>query len=358
VNTVAGRASKAASPYPEAVKFYPLAARLGRPLLVLGGLIAIGYLLHRLGVRTIWEALRALSWRLPIVLLLSSSVAAVLDTLGWRLLLPDHHLPLTRLLRARLAGEALNLATPTASVGGEPLKAYLLRPQVPLAEGLASVVVDKTTVVAGQVVLLVFGLVLASFLLPRSSALLTAMQALCAVQIVAVTGFVLVQTLGVFGGGGRLLGRIGVGPAERYQEGLNAIDRLLKRFYREHRIRVVGSTLLHAAAWATGALEIYLFLLFLGLDRSPARSLVIEAFGAAIKFASFMVPASLGALEGGHVATFSALGLGGAMGLSYTLIRRMREALWVGIGLLWLPGLRNRPWLVDQPENFPTDGSA
>ena len=164
-----------------------------------------------------------------------------------------------------------------------------------------------------------------------------------------MSGFVLVQTLGVFGGGGRVLGRMGMGPAARYQEGLNALDRELRRFYRERRGRLLGSVLLHGAAWATGGLEIYLVLAFLGLAPSLITALVIEAFGAAVRFASFMIPASLGALEGGHVAIFGALGLGGAMGLSYTLIRRLREAVWAALGLLWLASLRARPWL-GEPE--------
>ena len=63
-------------------------------------------------------------------------------------------------------------------------------------------------------------------------------------------------------------------------------------------------------------------------------ALAIEAFATAIKFATFVIPGSLGALEGGNVAIFAALGLGGATGLSVTLLRRLREAAWVGIGML------------------------
>jgi uncharacterized membrane protein YbhN (UPF0104 family) len=105
--------------------------------------------------------------------------------------------------------------------------------------------------------------------------------------------------------------------------------------------------LLHGAAWAIGGLEIYLVLAFLDVGPSLITALVIEAFGAAVKFASFMIPASLGALEGGYIAVFSALGLGGALGLSYTLIRRLREAVWAALGLLWLASLRARPSLGD-----------
>ena len=40
-----------------------------------------------------------------------------------------------------------------------------------------------------------------------------------------------------------------------------------------------------------------------------------------------MIPGSLGALDGGYVAFFGAFGLAGALGLSYTLIRRLREVV-------------------------------
>ena len=71
--------------------------------------------------------------------------------------------------------------------------------------------------------------------------------------------------------------------------------------------------------------------------------MVIESFGAAVKFASFMVPGSLGALEGGNIAIFAAFGLGGAVGLSYTLIRRLREIAWVLVGLAFLRSTPSRP---------------
>jgi uncharacterized membrane protein YbhN (UPF0104 family) len=49
-----------------------------------------------------------------------------------------------------------------------------------------------------------------------------------------------------------------------------------------------------------------------------------------------MVPASLGALEGGYVAFFEAFGLGAAAGLSYVLVRRLREITWAVVGFLAL----------------------
>jgi hypothetical protein len=69
----------------------------------------------------------------------------------------------------------------------------------------------------------------------------------------------------------------------------------------------------------------------------------MESFGAAVKFASFMIPGSLGVLEGGNMAIFAAFGYGGAVGLSYTLVRRLREGTWAAAGLLALAALSARP---------------
>ncbi len=82
------------------------------------------------------------------------------------------------------------------------------------------------------------------------------------------------------------------------------------------------------------ALETYVILLCLGSPVSLELALIIEAIGTGVRFASFMVPAHIGVLEGGHVVTFVALGLSPAAGLSFMLVRRVREATWVGVGFL------------------------
>jgi uncharacterized protein (TIRG00374 family) len=310
-----------------------------RPLLVLIGLALVGYLVAQIGPAAIWSSFVTLGWRLPLVLAFPYALAAVVDTLAWRLLLPAP-VPFLLLLRARLAGEAVSLATPTMSVGGDPLKAYLLRPRVPLVQGFASVIADKTTVVSGQVLFLAAGLLGAFIAAPPAGRLLPVMTGLLAVEILAIGGFVLVQASGALGGGGRLLGRlgrrVGLATGERLQAGLGDLDRALAALYLRRRRRLVASAVVHAVAWATGGLEIYLVLSLLGTPAPLGIALVVESFASGVKFASFMVPASLGALEGGYVVFFEAFGLGAAAGLSYVLVRRLREITWVMVGFLAL----------------------
>ena len=314
-----------------------------RPLLLLAGAGFVLWLVWDLGATSVWEAFHTLGWRLAVLVLAPFSLAVVLDSLGWRILLAGHVVPFSVLVGARLAGEAVNLATPTASVGGEPLKAYLVREHVPLDEGLASVIVDKTTVVIGQALFLAVGLLIALALEPPR-ALLYAMTGLLAVEIVGVGGFALAQVAGVLGGsGGWLLDRLGLGGIERHREMLTRIDHGLGRLYRECRAEIAGSATLHALAWAVGGLEIYVILHLLGRPVTLGTALTLEAFGTAVKFAAFMIPGSLGALEGGNAAIFAGFGLGGALGLVATLVRRLREATWVLIGMAVLSAFKARP---------------
>jgi uncharacterized membrane protein YbhN (UPF0104 family) len=67
-----------------------------------------------------------------------------------------------------------------------------------------------------------------------------------------------------------------------------------------------------------------------------ATATVIEAVGSGVRFATFLVPGSLGMLEGANAGLFVALGLGAGTGLAFSLLRRARQVVWIGIGLLVL----------------------
>ena len=70
---------------------------------------------------------------------------------------------------------------------------------------------------------------------------------------------------------------------------------------------------------------------------------IIEALGTAVRFATFLVPASLGALEGGYVATFTALGLAPSAGIAFGLARRVRELVWIAVGFAAFAAIRPGP---------------
>jgi putative membrane protein len=329
--------------------------------LVRAGLFVLGALLLGLLVvynepAEIFSAIGRLSWRLGLLVTFPFVLVALLDTLGWRYAFRTDRVGFGTLLWVRLAGEAVNMATPTAAVGGEVVKAWLLRRHLPVDEGISSVIVAKTTITIAQGLFLLVGIVLA-WLTVLPTGLVQGMLWLLALEVVALTGFVLAQTRGMTGSITWLLRRIRV-PSGRLGAALTRVDEGLAMFYAREPGRLLLSIAFHFVAWMLGILEAYLMLRFLGVDVSLATAGVIEAFGTAIRFATFLIPASLGVLEGGYVATFGALGLGTTAGVAFALTRRVREITWIVVGLAVLTVARSTPAVEKDSSGCETWGAA
>jgi putative membrane protein len=328
--------------------------RWWRAALLSAGAALFALLVWEIGPRAIATSFTRLGWTLLIVLVFPFGVITTFDTLGWRYAFRRDRVSFWALARARMAGEAVNGTTPTGSVGGEAVKAWLIRDRVPFRESLPSVIVAKTTITIAQGLFLLFGIVVAWSTLGGEAAwLLQAMGALLGLEVLAVAGFVYAQVAGVLAGGGRMLERIGVvGPAHLGLP-LRRIDRALSLFYRRQRARLALSIGFHFLGWLTSAAETWFILWLLGVPVSPATAVIIEACGTAVRFVTFFVPAHLGVLEGGNVAVFLALGLDPAAGLSAILTRRVREAAWIGLGFVVLRAPARRlpaPVPVAEPE--------
>jgi len=310
-------------------------------LLALGTALCLT-LLWSIGLGPVFSALGMLSWRLPLVLCFPACLMVTCDTLGWRFAFPSDRVPFGALVSARLAGEALNISTPTASVGGEPVKAWLVRGYVPLSESLPSLVIAKTTITIGQALFLLLGIVVAWPLLPVGSHLLQRMQWLLVLECLGTAGFVAVQVFGGPRGFGWVLGRLGLLGSSDRRPMLDQVERAFANFYRRQPRRLGLSIGWHLAGWLLGVLESYCILHFLGFPVSLGLATVVDAFGAGVGFAAFFIPARLGAQEAGDVAVFTALGFGAPAGLAFSLVRRLREVLWAAVGFVALAVLSRR----------------
>jgi uncharacterized protein (TIRG00374 family) len=307
--------------------------RFLKPALLILGLAATAFFVHRIGVQPIAESLSRLAWWQLLVACLPFAVITAVDTLGWRFAFARDRASYARLFGARLVGEALNIITAVGSVGGEAVKAWLIRRDVGYDESVPAVVIAKTTTTIAQALFLAIGVLLAWALLPIDSRVLSGMLWLLIVEIVATAGFVAVQLAGLVGRAGRLLTWFGV--VER-AESADKLDAALRTFYREQWRRLALSTGFHLAGWLLGAVEAFVILRFLGVAAGPVQATVIEALGAGVRFATFLVPASLGAFEGANAASFEALGFGAGAGLAFSFVRRARQLVWVCIGIVVL----------------------
>lgn len=308
-------------------------------LAVLGLAVAVWFAQH-VGAVAIAEALGRLAWWHVPVVCLPFAVIAGADTLGWRFAFARDRASFARLYGARLAGEALNVVTVIGSVGGEAVKAWLIRRDVAYGESVPAVVIAKTTATIAQFLFLLAGAALAWAAPSTDGRVLAALVRLAALEALAVTGFVAVQVLGVVGRLGRTLATLGMIAGDTPARDLDAA---LRGFYCREGGRLFLSTACHLAGWLLGTLEVLVILACLGTPATLGDATVIEALGGGVRFATFLVPASLGALEGANAAAFEAMGFGAGAGLAFSLVRRARQLVWVAIGMLTLAAMGRRP---------------
>jgi len=312
--------------------------------LLVVGLLTLVLIVWHIGPGQIYDAAAQLGPVALLVLLIPSVIMYVVEAYGWKVTLGPSAkaIPFWRVLAIRTAGEVVNMTTPTAYVGGEPLKAYLLKKHhVPMVEGLASVIIAKTTMTIAEVLFILLGIALGVWLLGgNDSSGHTVAAALVSVGLLAfgTAAFVFVQRQGLFTWILGFLRKIGLKIAylEAREEKLRSLDRTILEFYRHNRSAFYASTGLFFLGWMAEALEVYVIVYYLGGPAMALSAISIGALSVFIKGGTFFIPGSLGTQDGGNVLLLSAFGYSDVTGITFALLRRFRELVWIGIGLLCL----------------------
>ena len=304
-------------------------------LLGFAGATLLTVLILREGAARVAAALAAASWAVPVVVAINIP-RMFSDGAAWLALVPRSDQP--RFLKAvwiRWVGGSINDFFPSARLGGDILTARLatIRGGLPLTLAAGVAIVNMTVSVAMRILvtiatlLLIAGVTgLANLYVPTFVAGLTA--------LIAVIGFYLVQRFGFF--------RLTTGAVSRVkilskwsvviQSGAN-FDDTVRRLYSRFPALLVCA-LFWITSWLIGCVETWVTLFALGVQTSFIVALIVETAGQSVRSVFFIVPAGLGIFEGGMVMICSLLGISGEVALALSLIRRAREALFSGPGLI------------------------
>ncbi len=266
------------------------------------------------------------------ILILSQEIVAhVLNAFGWRLTFTAEQaqtVPLAELVKLRIAGDAVNYLTPSATVAGEFTRTAMLNDSHRFEVRAASVLVAKCAQTLAQFLFAGAGLVLAFWTGALDIPTGRTAYLVGAGLVVAVAG----GWLGFRWFGRRSSRSPARSPADT---GFAAIVSVFRSFVVRYPGRCVLSTLLFLIGYAWGAFEAYWICHFIGLPVGVGVAFMIEALSVAVDSILFMVPAKIGTQEGGKAAVFAALGLPVASGLAFGVVRHIRELIWAVLGL-WL----------------------
>jgi glycosyltransferase 2 family protein len=296
------------------------------------------WILNELGWDTLGHYLLQVGWYWPL-LLLPYGVVNWLESWSWRYILvqPPGKITVWRLFWLRLGGESLNQLTPTACLGGEPFKAARLQADgVPLEVASASVVILKGILFLSLTLYIITGVALAPVFLPEAA---THMLLLCVAAVgLAAAGiiFVVVQGREPCGNSFRFLSRRGWVPHFlRGQEGfLGDLDTAMSQFYRQYPARAALAFSLFFLSWLLHSVEVYLIFWLLGHPISWGLAVCLDALAMLFTALGFFIPAAMGIQEGGNILLALGFKLGFDLGAAFSILRRIREAFWLCLGLV------------------------
>ena len=322
-------------------------------LLIIGCAILLA-LIYKVGPSTIYHHLSILKWKVLLIFLPYFLVFA-LDTLGWKYSFKDNKTTFRNLLVTRLAGESVNTIIPSATFAGEPLKAYFLkRHNISMVDGMASVVISRAIMTMSQILFVMIGVVFLLFKLNVSGSRLISSIAIILLGIPIIMLIIFIQRQGVFAFLLKLLRRfrIKIRYIEEREERLIELDKNIYQFYSHNKKKAFYSFVYYFLGWVAGLIEVFLILYLLNIPIDTVSAYIIESLSTAAKGVTSFIPGSVGGQEGGIIAIFVSLKLSASIALTFGILRRLRELIWTGAGLLVLSKLEwaiaESPTLEDQ----------
>lgn len=308
-------------------------------LLGLGLLI---YVIHRVGMQPLFDALLRIGFGFFIIIGLSG-LRHVLRTIAMRAAVPAEHRQITfrQAFAARLGGEAISFLTFTGPLLGEATKVALLRKRVPLTYGVPALVVDNLLYNLSVVFFILTGAVvmLMRYPLPPQVYIVLVVIAVIAASGILIAAFAAKKRVMLLTWIIDRMAQLRLSPKVilKRRHHIYHLESKVYDFYKHHPaaffVMIACNLLAHAASVA----EVFLALKMLGFETGVPQAYIIESLTKVINAVFAFVPGTIGVYEGGtEVILQKGLGFTPAAGLALALVRKAAIVSWTSVGLLVL----------------------
>jgi uncharacterized protein (TIRG00374 family) len=302
--------------------------------IIIGAAIFLIFL-YRVGLSSIADIFKNLSLFYFSVYFIISAVTFIPPVLRWQIILKGYgeKVPFLMLLRQTLASFPISYLTPAVRIGGEPLRAYMLKKEadIDLRKGSSSIIIDKFVELTGAVMFGAIGIILL-FFTPVSFLfkIVLALIILYAFYGLFLIYYRTIADRGSFSTVFTFFRLNKIKKIENFVHVLKDIEKKLKKFFVKNKKELLMSFFYYFIYGILIIFEFKFLLLSIGLDASLVTvilSLTVLGFVNLIP-----VPAALGFLEAGQTSLFHALTGKGEIGFVLSLIIRIRNLFFVAIG--------------------------
>lgn len=305
-------------------------------IIVLASLIAY---VRATDMQQVMDSMHRIGYRF-LVLLLVTFVSAMLATIGWKYCfgMAGNALSLRDLFFIRLVGETVGIVNPASALGGDAVKAILMRDRpVPQKTVLASLLISRVVMTITQVSLFLVALIVLYFKNDLAMRWPTTPLAIVFAILCSVPAIYFLMRRSWF----RDMLRptpFGAGLARRtakMRQKIGEVRLEITSFYRNHKRDLLLSALFFALHWISGALEFYFILMFLGVKATVVQALLVDMGVIFFKSAGAFIPGQIGVEEYGNKVMLAAIGAAGTeIWVTASILRRTRQLFWIVAGLV------------------------
>jgi putative ABC transport system permease protein len=306
------------------------------------GLGLLVYVINRVGLQPIFDALLRIGFFGFLILLAISGSRHVFRTIAMSAAVPREHrrFNFPQAFAARLGGEAISFLTFTGPLLGEATKVALLRKRVPLTYGVPALVVDNLLYNLSVVFFILSGACVMLFtysLPPLVYYSLVAIAVIAALGILAA-GLAAKRRIMLLTSVLDQMARLRLSPKVilKRRQHIYHIESKVYDFYKHHPGVFFGMIACDLLAHVSSVLEVYVTLHMLGYLPNVAQAYIIESLTKVINFVFAFVPGTIGVYEGGTEVVLQTLGFAAATGVTLALVRKAGTVFWTSIGLLVL----------------------
>jgi uncharacterized protein (TIRG00374 family) len=327
-------------------------------LLFLLGFAGFSYLIWRIGPARLLADARATGWLFAPLILLYALVF-LCHAITWRFLLADapKKPPFGRLYAITVSGFSLNTVTPVVQAGGHAFRIASLAPWVGKRRSASATISFVMMHALGSVSTWITALVGAIVLLHDRPYVLPVGIPLLAGLLLFAWTIVGGHRHGVLERALAVVRRLPL-PArvartlEARREATVAVDRHITGFYHDDPRRFVLAFAFDYLARCIGFVEYWIACLSVGAHIGYERAFMIGALAAMGGNLLFFIPFEIGWKEGVMYGLFGALGLDPATGVYVSVLTRVREVVWIGIGILltWAAPLGKPEFAAPEPD--------
>lgn len=274
--------------------------------------------------------------------IIAVAVVYLINTTSWYIIIRSGGKPgfsFARLYKFTVTGFALNYVTPVGLMGGEPYRIMELKPYIGVERATSSVILYVMMHIFSHFCFWLSSVLLYLCLYPVGwvmGTILGTITVFCLlVAMLFVKGYQHGMAVAFVRLGSHLpfLKKKVIRFADSHREQLENIDKQIALLHQQKKGAFYAALFLEYTARVVSCLEIWLILNVLTRSVSFADCCLIAAFSSLLANLLFFLPMQLGGREGGFALAVGGLSLSGAYGVYAALITRVREMVWIVIGL-------------------------